>query len=116
MILTLKMPAGNLLANENKMTVTDLLTNLRLPIELHHGIDEGFAIDGINPNCPGVPIKESKLVSSSKEHSVEIFIVWKFKLVGRAAMFEVVAVKCVGLVEDLHQIGNDHIVEGAFLW
>ena len=86
-----------------------------LPEELHHGIDIRLVIHIFDANRPCVPIHVAIGFCAGKIDRIEISIIGPFEFIGRAAVFEFVAVKRVRLVEYLDQFRNDHIMEGTYL-
>jgi len=90
------------------------LLPLRLPEELHHGVDIRLVIYIFDADCPGVPIKISIGFCAGEIDGIVISGIGPFEFVGRTAMLEFIAIKCIRLVEYIDQFGDDHIMEGTY--
>src|SRR5574341_377874 len=84
---------------------------LRLPEELHEAINEWLVVHIFNTDYPCMPIHKTICFCTREVYGIEISLIWPIQFVGRAAVFKLIAMKRIGLVEYLHQFGHDHIVE-----
>src|SRR3990172_2412839 len=88
-----------------------ILPWLRLPEELHEGINERLVVHILNTNHPCMPVQKAICFHAGKVHGIEIPLIRPFKFIGRAAMFELIAMKCIWLVKSFYQFRHDHIME-----
>ena len=75
---------------------------LRLPEELGQSVDVWLPIYIFDPHYPGMPVHVAVGIGARVINGIEILLIGEFDRIARAAIFKLVTVECIRLVETLH--------------
>ena len=82
---------------------------------MDQGIYIRFAAYVFDPHHPGLPVEVAIGWRAGEMDGIVFALVGPLQFIGGAAMFEFVAMECIGLVEDPGKFRHDHIVERTAL-